>query len=130
MPKLEGITNLRGKIIVLENIGNAVLRKILHSRLRGNKFNFSSYDDKEGYTQHTDSPDPYNDSYKDSHTDKYTDNHRDSHNDNHDDYMRNYDDIASTAGCYEYYPSHNDHIDKGYSESVSYGYNEHTDYYS
>lgn len=124
MVALEGITELRGKIVVLEDIGNSKLRTILHSRLRGNKFNFW-YSDS-GYREYKEHSGPYQEeSYKDTHTERHRDNHTEHHKDNH----RDYSDHSDARLEEENYSHYSDHTDKGYSESVSYGYNEHTDYY-
>ncbi len=120
MVKLEGITELRGKNVVLENIENPKLRAILHSRLKEEGFNFHS-EYKEDYTQYTDKePSKHKDYHSDNHTDRYNDSrHRDS--------------TESTWGDMDidsYNTGHSEsHLDKGYSERTNYGYSEHIDHY-
>jgi hypothetical protein len=58
MAKLEGVTKLRGKVVLLEDLENPVLKRILHMRLRENKFNFyyedTNYPDYSDYNEYHD----------------------------------------------------------------------------
>jgi len=129
MTRLSGIIKLRGKNVALENLENSRLKKILHSRLRGNKFMFNIfYSDAPSYSEHKDSPN-YDDTYHDTHVDRYSDRHTDRHNDNHRDKTGDYDDIRLDGEGGGRWSNHGDHIDKGHTESINYGYNEHTDGY-
>jgi hypothetical protein len=119
MAKLEGVTRLRGKIIVLEDLENPILKRVLHMRLRGDNFNFW-YHDSAGHQEHKDSPDPWDDSRgRREHHDNHKDNHTESHRDHHTDRLGSYLDDGS----------YSDHTDRGYSEHTNYGYSEHTDGY-
>jgi hypothetical protein len=112
MLRLEGIVELRGKVIVLENLENPVLKRILHSRLRKDKFNFLHGD--EGYTEHKTDKKSHSD-----HTERHNDNYREAHHDRHKDHwQKSYSDGLDG----ELY-----HTESGYSESIDYGYSEHTD---
>ncbi len=58
MVKLEGIAKIKGKNVVLENIENETLIRVLFNRVRGDKFNFNKEDnprkDYQEYSEHAD----------------------------------------------------------------------------
>ena len=121
MIKLEGITKIRDKIVVLENIENPVLKKVLHFRLRGDRFNFWH---SENYSEYTDN-DPSK--HVDKHSDSYTKHYGDS---SHTDETYNSQSNMGYRDGENYYNDHMEsHRDKGHSDTVSYGYSEHTDHY-
>jgi hypothetical protein len=112
MPKLEGIIKLRGKNVVLEEIENPILKRVLHSRLKRNRFNFW-YGDS-GYTEIKRDGGSHSE-----HTDEHQDNYKDYHNDRHE------DDFTEYNGN-----NHADlHTDRGYSETFRQGHSDHTDHY-
>lgn len=117
MKDLEGIVQLRGKWVVLENVENPKLARVLHSRLRKDRFAFG-HSEGSGYHEvkdHTDKKDERN------HTDKHHDNYDAIHNDAHRDYCNTYSD--------DNHGDNTGHTDRGYSEKPDSGHSEHADYY-
>jgi len=115
---LEGIVNILGINVVLENVENPKLKRILHSRLRKESFNFHS----DGYKEVNDARSRHKDEHSDNHDDSHHDNYSDSHTDDY------------TEFPYSRGEAHQDrHTDKsynkGYSETIDRGYSEHTDHY-
>jgi hypothetical protein len=107
---IENIAELRGKVVLLENIENPVLKRVLSYRINKDRFHFAAEIN-----------------YNDGHTEKYEENHTDDHNDDHTDRSPGYNDNGSIHPDYSEAAPYVEHIDTGHSEAVNYGYNKHTD---
>lgn len=112
MPDLEGIVKLRGRWVKLEDIQNPKLARVLHKRLKKDRFAFGH---SEGYQE------VKGDRVR-KHTDEHSDSYDDSHRDNHRDHT---DGSHHDNWGYEDY----EHTDRGYSESHHSGHSDHTDHY-
>ena len=111
---LEGIVELNGKFVKLEDIENPKLRRVLHSRLRKDRFRFSGSGYREVNHQRK--------RHVDSHKNNYKEYHKNNHRDGHDDSEGYYDGGGMRHGYDKSYNS-------GYSETIDRGYSEHTNHY-
>jgi hypothetical protein len=122
--QLTGIVQLKGKWIRLEDIANSKIARVAHERLKSDCFNFWFHSDS-GYIETKESDE---NSYAEGHAKV----HNDSHNDSHSENLGNYTDDSGLSGGWGFSAGendHNDHIDKGYSETILGRYSEHTDHY-
>ena len=95
----ESINKIRNKFIILDNLSNPRLKRILNSRIREDHFSFS-----------------YLDSYEDVHHDTHRDLGYQEHADDHSDSI-------------DQRPYYNEHTDSGVDVYFDGGYSEHTDEY-
>ncbi|MDP7323992.1 MAG: hypothetical protein QF632_04500 [Candidatus Woesearchaeota archaeon] len=112
---LEGVIPLRGRQVVLEDLQNPRLVRILSNRLQKDKFAFwgSSYKET-----------------KSNREKKHTDHNDGSHSEYHND---NYDDTSHHVECFSSMGRHSETArcnNSGYSETTDRVSNNHTDYYS
>jgi|APSaa5957512622_1039677.scaffolds.fasta_scaffold151893_1 hypothetical protein len=107
---LEGVVELNGKWVVLEDIQNPKLARELHSRLRDSSFNFFGGG---GYSESNNARDntPHSD-----HTDRHDDNYSESHTDYHNDSDPSWGETVT-------------HSDHHTDKDVNRGYSEHSDHY-
>lgn len=77
MAKLERIANLRGKNVVLENISNSKLRKVLENRTIRNRFNDYGNKDHDKYNEYREYSEKYPPVYGDGEFNPFENIHTD-----------------------------------------------------